>query len=126
VPKLTVVYGVALIALGLYGYFGSGQASVTALIPAFFGLPIAIAGLLAARENLRKHAMHAAAALALLGTIGAARGIPGLVKILGGEEVERPIAVASQSILFFLSLIFVLLCVRSFMLARKSQAGGAG
>lgn len=33
--KLTIVYGVIFIAMGLYGYFGISTESITALIPTF-------------------------------------------------------------------------------------------
>ena len=48
-----------------------GGISVTALIPAFFGLPLVVLGFLARSESIRRHAMHAAAALALVGWAGA-------------------------------------------------------
>ena len=74
-PLVTVVFGIILIAMGAGGYFGTGSESVTALIPAFFGVPMVIAGLLARQEKFLKHAMHAAALLALLGAAGAGRGL---------------------------------------------------
>ena len=56
--KITIGLGLVLIALGLGSYFGTGQASVTALIPAFFGLPLLLLGLVALKERMRKNAMH--------------------------------------------------------------------
>ena len=46
-PQFIIVIASVLILQGLAGYFGTARVSVTALIPAFFGLPIALAGLLA-------------------------------------------------------------------------------
>jgi len=43
-PSVTIALGVVLIILGLAGYFLTGAVSVTALIPAFFGLVLAVAG----------------------------------------------------------------------------------
>ena len=117
---VTITYGVLLIALGVGAWLGFGRSSMTALIPAFFGLPITILGVLAARENLRKHVMHAAAAIATLGFLGS---VPGLVKIiqsLGGAELARPGATAVQAVMAVLSLVFVILCVRSFIAARRA------
>ncbi len=37
--KVCIVFGIVLCLLGLGGYFGTGRESVTALIPALFGLP---------------------------------------------------------------------------------------
>ncbi|MBN1586037.1 MAG: hypothetical protein JW937_01255 [Candidatus Omnitrophica bacterium] len=120
---MTLVYGVVLIVLGLGAYFLSGQASFTALIPAFFGLPIAIMGILAgSKPNLRKHLIHASLVLAVLGLAGSARGVFQLPALLSQAEVDRPMAVVTQSIMAGVSLVYVILGVRSFVQARKSQA----
>ena len=38
--KTVIAFGIFLILVGVGAYFGSGTKSITALIPAFFGLPI--------------------------------------------------------------------------------------
>ena len=40
--KLTLVFAVLLVALGLIGYIGTGSQYVTALIPAWFGLALGV------------------------------------------------------------------------------------
>ena len=40
--RLTILLGIALIILGLGGYFGTGRESATALIPVLFGLPLLV------------------------------------------------------------------------------------
>ena len=45
--KVTLVFAVLLVALGLVGYVGTGSQHVTALIPTWFGLALALFGLLA-------------------------------------------------------------------------------
>ena len=59
--KITIGIGFVLIALGVGGYFGTGRESWTALIPAFFGLPLALLGVVALKDHTWKHAMHVAA-----------------------------------------------------------------
>jgi uncharacterized membrane protein len=118
-PQVTIVYGLALIALGLIGYFATGGVSVTALIPAFFGIPIVIAGWIARNEKMLKHAMHAAAVLGLLGFLGTLRGLIAL--LTGGEATP---AIVSQATMAVLSAIFVALCVRSFIQARREREAG--
>lgn len=120
-PAVTIAYGVLLIALGAGFYFGTGQESVTALIPAFFGVLVVLCGVLARREHLLKHAMHGAAALGLLAFLG---GLPGLFRsfaLLGGGEVARRNAVLEQAAMALLSLVFVVLCVKSFIDARRAR-----
>lgn len=121
-PKITISYAVALILLGIIGYFATGMVSITALIPLFFGLPVMALGMMAANPARRKHFMHVAAALGLLGIVGSIKGLGGLFTIMGGGEVARPGATISKSIMAILSLIFVLLCVKSFIDARKKRS----
>lgn len=120
-PQTAVVFGVLLCLVGVGFYAGTGAASVTALIPAFIGLPLVVAGRVARREGLRHHAMHAAALLGTLGLLGSLRGAAQLPALLGGGEVPRPVAVAAQSITATLCLVFVALCVRSFVNARRER-----
>jgi len=122
--NVTIGLGIVLLALGLGSYFGSGRTSVTALIPAFFGLPLLALGCVALKENVRKHAMHVAVAISLLGCVGAVRGLAKLPRLLTGGEVERPTAVAIQSAMSVLCGVFVLLCVWSFIKARRGDASG--
>lgn len=117
--KLTIALGVILIALGLAGYFGAGRASLTALIPAFFGLPLLLLGIAALDDRWRKHAMHGALLLALLGAAGSARGLTKLPALLSGDAVERPAAVMAQSAMAILCFVFVVLGILSFIKARR-------
>ena len=119
--KIAIGYGISLILLGLVGYFATGGESPTALIPAAFGAIALVLGLLARKESLRKHVMHAAALLGLVGAAGAARGLPGFFRWISCGEVERPPAVISQTVMVVLSLVFVALCVKSFIDVRRSR-----
>ncbi|MHC4093295.1 MAG: hypothetical protein ACYSVY_24000 [Planctomycetota bacterium] len=120
--KITIGLGLVLIALGVGGYFGTGRASVTALIPAFFGLPLLLLGLAALKQPLRKHAIHVAVVIGLLGIAGTARGLMKLPALLTGGELARPGAVAVQAAMATVCFIYVLLCVRSFIKARRAAA----
>lgn len=119
--SITIALGAVLIVLGLAGYFLTGAVSLTALIPAAFGLVIAAAGLLARDERKRKHAMHAAVAVALLGFLGSVRGLLQIGAFFAGTAA-RPAAVVSQSIMALLTLGYVVIAVRSFVQARRRRA----
>ena len=123
-PGLTIVFGLILIALGVVGYFATGRQSPTALIPAFAGALFLVLGLVARSPGARKHAMHAAAALAVLGFLGTVPGLIKFFRMLGGAEVARPAAVRSQAIMAVLCVVFVILCVRSFIAARRARTAG--
>ena len=118
----TIVYGALLIALGVAGYFMSGMVSVTALIPAFLGTIILLCGILAQKESRRKLFMHIALVFGLLGLLGTASALPSLFTMLGGEEVTRPGAVIGKSVTAILSLIFLLIGVKSFIDARRQPS----
>lgn len=121
----TIFTGALLIAIGCYGYFGSESRSLTAFIPAGFGLVIGICGAIASQEHLRKHAMHGAAAVGLLGLIGGAvMGIRGLLKEPEADAPAQdgiPFATQMQLWMALVCLVFVGLCVMSFIQARKIQ-----
>ncbi len=120
--KITIGLGFVLIALGVGSYFGTGRESVTALIPAFFGLPLLLLGMAAMKERLRKTAMHIAAGMGLLGFAGTVRGLMKLPVLLTGGELERPTAVGVQAAMAIACFVFVLLCVWSFIKARGASA----
>jgi len=122
--KVTIVFAVLLIALGLIGFFGTGSAHPTALIPTWFGIALGICGILAISpsESRRRLFMHINVTIGLLGLIGAAveagRGYASaIVKGLAPD----PIALAAKLAMVALLLIYVILCVRSFILARRSR-----
>lgn len=121
--KVTLVVAVLLIALGLAGFLGTGSQHPTALIPTWFGVVLGIFGFLAISpsEKRRKLFMHVNVTIGLIGFLGAAvKGITGYGNARSaGLEPDR-IALASQGAMAALLLIYVLLCVRSFIDARRS------
>ena len=120
-PSTTRTFGLILIVLGLASYFLTGRVSVTALIPAFFGAVFVILALVARSESARKHAMHAAVALGLLGFLGTLRVIPALAR----GEFNRP-AVLAQLAMMVLMAIYVALGVKSFKAARRARLARQG
>ncbi|HEY0782215.1 MAG TPA: hypothetical protein VGE98_07170 [Thermoanaerobaculia bacterium] len=121
-PNFAIAYGLVLILLGAGSFVATGSKAPTALIPAAIGLLVLICGVLAQKERLRKHAMHAAAVLGLVGIIGGLRALPGLLKVMTtGGMFERPAATGEQLALLVLSLVFVGFCVYSFISARRGR-----
>jgi len=120
--KLSIGYGVVFIFMGLVSYFGISSESVTALIPAFFGVPLIIFGWLGLNEKYLKHTMHGAAVLMLLGFAGTVSGLIKFFKMLAGVQPERPAAVTVQAIMALLCLMFLFFAVKSFIDVRKNKA----
>ena len=119
--KVTIVFGAALTLLGILGYFMSGGASLTALIPVIPGSLLEVFGVLALNEKRLKMAMHTAVLVGLLAFLGAVPGLIRLPQLLSGGEVARPGAVIAQSIMALLMAIYVGLCVKSFVDARRAR-----
>ncbi|QDU22948.1 hypothetical protein [Urbifossiella limnaea] len=124
-PAYAIVFGALLTALGAVAYFnpdllaGGKPNQISAASPAFVGLPIALAGLLSlAAPGARKHAMHLAAVLALLGVIG------GFVPVVLRKFDVNTTAVQVGLGMTGLSAVFLFLCVRSFVAARKARQAG--
>jgi hypothetical protein len=134
VPAVSIVFGVLLIALGGWGYWGGDlglweplglpappNRSGTALIPAYVGAALVVLGLLAFKESLLKHAMHGAALIGVLGLLAALGRIlaTGNVKGVGG---------VSLVVMAVLCAAFVAACVNTFIQVRRrrrSQRAGS-
>jgi len=123
--KVTLLFAALLIALGLAGYLGSGSQYPTSLIPAWFGAALGVFGLLAISpsESRRKLFMHVNVTIGLLGFIGGTvEAIRGAIKPPAVDTSRFLIsAETSKLLLAGLTLIYVLLCVRSFIHARRSR-----
>lgn len=122
--KVTLIFAVLLIVLGLVGYYGTGAQHSTALIPAWFGIALGFGALLAISpsESRRKLFMHINVTIGLLGFIGAGvEAIRGYVSAEHAGHQPDMIALASKLTMTGLLLIYVILCVRSFIAARRAR-----
>ena len=118
---IAIASGSVLILIGLVGYIyglSTGHASLTAFIPAAFGLAIAILAAIgrAAKENIRMHMMHAAVLLGLIGFI-----LPAGRLLVNYGTFSLGAASISQIAMAVVCLIFVILCVKSFIDARRAR-----
>lgn len=119
-PSITIACGVILVLIGVIGYvYGmmGEHASLTALIPAVFGLILVALGAASrAKENLRKHLMHAAVTVGLIGFLmTAGRLVMNLSRLVLNAATVAQIAMAA------VCLIFVILCIKSFVDARRNK-----
>jgi hypothetical protein len=122
VAPIAIVIGVLLSILGVVIYALAEVKSPTALFPTYFGVALIILGVVARNEKARKHAMHLAAVLGLIGAVGGVvMGILALVR-------ERPATVWGGSLaMAALCGVFLFLCIKSFIAARRArlQKGGS-
>lgn len=122
--KTTICFGVVLILLGIFGFVATGSHAPTALIPAFVGLLLCVFGFLAITDDAKKRMlfMHIAVTFGLLGFLGTAKSIYDYIRMLQGQQFPHPAAVEEKAAMSVLLLIFVILCVRSFVAARRARA----
>jgi len=116
--QLSLVVGVFLVVLGVSGYWASDMVSVTALIPAFFGVVIVGLGAMARSEARRKMAMHIAMGVAVLGILGTVGGLVGFVSnLVNGTPLS--LAIVSRTLMATALVVYLVMGVRSFIAARQ-------
>ena len=124
--NVTMLIGALLCVLGLVSYgmgaqTGTAARSATALIPAGFGALLLLLGFGALiRPAARKHFMHAAAAVGLLGALGG-------FGMFAARFPSRGFMLATCSMLTMglLCALLVILAVRSFIAARRARESAA-
>ncbi|MFK8111742.1 MAG: hypothetical protein AB8B91_06055 [Rubripirellula sp.] len=119
--RVGIIFGLLLCGLTAAAMIGSPQKMPVQFIPMMLGIPLLFCGVVSLNPHRRKHAMHAAAAVAMLGALaGSIRVLVCLSAMLQGAPVNRfgfrVIAVMSA-----LCIIFVTICVVSFVQTRRAE-----
>jgi len=123
----TLVCGTILIALGISGYLlgepnDQGKQPVTALIPAVIGAVLVVCALVVmAKPGLRKHVMHFAAMVGLFGIVGGFMPLYRQLVVKGNPFDPSYTPVRNGFVLSAVCVVFLILCVRSFIAARKAR-----
>ncbi len=151
-PRITLIFAILLILLGVVGYTGDAASSpatdteavqdtqptngetviakpkrsVTALIPAFTGGLLLIFGVVALNEKWRMHGMHGAVLIGLLGFLAAGgRAATGLGKLMSADASVNTRSLFFVCMMALLCGVYVVLCVNSFIQARKRRRAAA-
>jgi len=113
--KITIVFAVLLIALGVGAFVSS--ASPTALLPAYVGGALLLVGGFALGfASARKHLMHVAVIVALLGALA-----PAAALVIRAAQMS-PLALTVNVGMLALCATLVVLQIRSFVQARRERA----
>lgn len=122
--KLTIGLGIVLTLVAVVCFALTGSSHPTALIPAGVGLLFVLFGALAISPDpkRRKLWMHIAVTLALLMFLGTVPAVIQMARQLQGAVLPHPIAVDEKATRSLLCLVYVALCVRSFVAARRGGA----
>ncbi|MBN28383.1 MAG: hypothetical protein CMB33_00710 [Euryarchaeota archaeon] len=115
VSRIAILNGVVLSLWGAIAYFvqSSDPPSITALIPAFMGLPMLLLGFLSeSNPSNRRHYMHACMIVALMMALGGARVVQGGMSWL---------AIVSHLLLLQVGVSFTIVGIMSFRHARLQR-----
>ena len=116
--KITIVFAVLLIALGVGAFVFS--ASPTALLPAYVGgTLLLIGGFALGFASARKYLMHVAVLVALLGALA-----PAAALVIRAAQMS-PLALAVNVGMLALCATLVVLQIRSFVQTRRDRAAAA-
>ena len=111
---LTTLYGLFMVIWGISISLISGSSSITSMIPAFIGMPLAFIGFISMiKPTLRKALMHIAVVI-------------GIIAFLGGLDFFRGMfnnyyAGLSKLMLLITGFVYVYFCVQSFIFVRRQK-----
>ena len=114
--KITLAIAAALVLLGVVMFAITG--AKTSLIPAYVGVPLGICGAIAMKAEYRKHAMHVAVVIALIGFL---LPLGRLIPVLVQGRIPAATALASLVLMALLCGAHVVLSIRSFIEARRNR-----
>ncbi len=117
-PTLSLIFGFLLNIIGLVGFFGTGATHYTALIPCALGILLILSGIVAKKEHLRRHAMHIAVLVSLVGFLGTVSAFGKISLLLDQASDPKTPAIIAKIATAILCGLFFILCVRSFVRAR--------
>ncbi len=120
--RTAILFGLLLIGVTLASIgYNQGFKSGTVFVPAAIGALITVLGMVSLKDSLRKHAMHLASAVGLLGGVMClVMGIRQLTR-LGSENAPNISQIGSVWATAVLCLAFVYFCVLSFIRAKRER-----
>jgi len=119
--KLTVGFGVVLVLVSAGFWIAMGRVESAALHPAGLGVLLVLCGVFADTANTKRRMlwMHLAVTVGLVGFL--ITGVRAVIQIVKGTTAVNPAAFTERVAVALLCLLFVVLCVRSFIRARRSR-----
>ena len=128
--RYTLITGLLLVLLGLYGYFSYN--TITVLIPAFIGTLIAFFGFMAFNEKRKRLFIHIAIVVVVVGLSASAKSLPSIpglfdcfnnpaLDIVSCPKFQRPLAELFKSIMSLVLIPYMLVSITFFIKSRLSR-----
>ena len=115
--NISLIYGIFLILWGIVVSYLSASNSITSYIPSIFGLPILLFAILTllipSKKKLLMHIVVTFGLIIFLGGLDFFRSL--------GNPFENVWADSSKLMMMITGFLFTLLCVKSFIFARKNK-----
>ena len=115
--NISLIYGIFLILWGIGVSYLSDSNSITSYIPSIFGLPILLFAILTllipSKKKLLMHIVVTFGLIIFLGGLDFFRSL--------GNPFENVWADSSKLMMMITGFLFTLLCVKSFIFARKNK-----
>tara|TARA_B100001996_G_scaffold338239_1_gene290595 strand:+ start:1640 stop:2038 length:399 start_codon:yes stop_codon:yes gene_type:complete len=116
VPRISELIGTIMVLWGIIIYILTEMSSLTSLIPSFVGLPIVLAGLLVRKlPEKRSLFMHISSTFGLISVLG------GLMAFKGVMSNDWSMSTISQLFLLIIGGLYLVICVKSFIHAKKMR-----
>ena len=116
--NISLIYGIFLILWGIGVSYLSDSNSITSYIPSIFGLPILLFAVLAllipSKKKLLMHIVVTFGLIIFLGGLDFFRSL--------GNPFEHVWADSSKLMMMITGFLFTLLCIKSFIFARKKSS----
>lgn len=123
--RVGIIFGLLLCGLSVAALVASTQKYPSQFVPMMVGIPIFFCSVFALNPHRRKHAMHSAAAVGLLGLVFAVGLlIQTRLRLPDGDDVKTYIMRLGGA-MAVLCLCFVAACVVSFVQTRSRKASVA-
>lgn len=121
--RITIALGVFLVLLAAIGFVATGSAHPTALIPGAAGLLFVLFGALANSPDPKRRMlwMHISVTVALVLFVATLKADLDVIRLSQGAVLPHPVAVEEKATMSLLCFLYVLLCVRSFVNARRTR-----
>ncbi len=119
--KLTISFGVVLVLVSAGFWLATGRTESAALHPAGIGVLLVLCGVLANTENVKQRMiwMHVAVTAGLVGFL--LTGVRAVLTLVKGTTAANPLGFDERVVIALVCLVYVVLCVRSFIAARRTR-----